>query len=83
MRRAQIQLDEEVYELLRRRAFKEKESVAGVIREIIGQEIAVSRGARIPTIRSFKFIGVGRSKQSSGKAVSERHDQALAEVFGK
>jgi len=33
MKRAQIQLDEEVYELLRHRAFKEKKSIAGVIRE--------------------------------------------------
>lgn len=31
MRRAQIQIDEEVYELLRKRAFKEKKSIAGVL----------------------------------------------------
>ena len=40
MKRAQIQLDEEVYELLRHRAFKEKKSIAGVIREIVKRDIS-------------------------------------------
>ena len=40
MKRAQIPADEEVYELLRHRAFKEKKSIAGVIREIVKRDIS-------------------------------------------
>lgn len=42
MKRAQIQLEEEVYEFLRNRAFKEKKSIAGVIREIVKKDITQS-----------------------------------------
>jgi hypothetical protein len=83
MKRAQIQLDEEVYELLRRRAFQEKKSIAGVIREIIKEEITPTRRSRSPSIKDFRFIAAGRSKQGTLKPVSERHDEALKEVFQK
>jgi hypothetical protein len=39
MKRAQIQIDEEVYELLQHRAFREKKSIAKVIREIIKKDV--------------------------------------------
>lgn len=83
MRRAQIQLEEEVYELLRHRAFKEKKSIAGVIREIIKRDISQPDRHRTPLVKNFVFIGSGRSKQGLLKPVSERHDEALAEVFQK
>jgi len=83
MKRAQIQLDEEVYELLRNRAFKEKKSIAGVIREIVRKDISQSDRHRSSSTKSFKFIAAGRSKQGSLKPVSERHDEALEEVFNK
>jgi plasmid stability protein len=83
MKRAQIQLDEEVYERLRRRAFQEKRSIAGVIREIIRKEIAPSGRPRSSSIKGFKFIAAGRSKQGSLMPVSERHDEALEEAFQK
>ena len=83
MKRAQIQIDEEVYELLRNRAFKEKKSIAGVIREILKKDIFQSDRHRSSSIKDFTFIGVGRSKQGPLKPVSERHDKALEEDFSK
>ena len=81
MKRAQIQLDEEVYDLLRRRAFQEKKSIARVIREIIKKEITPSDRSRSSSIKEFRFVAVGQSKQGVLKPVSERHDEALKEVF--
>jgi predicted CopG family antitoxin len=83
MKRAQIQIDEEVYELLRNRAFKEKKSIAEVIREIVRKDISQSGRQRSSTSKDFRFIGAGRSKQGLLKPVSERHDEALEEVFKK
>jgi len=83
MKRAQIQIDEEMYELLRNRAFKEKKSIAGVIREIVKKDISQSDRHRSNSIKDFTFIGVGRSKQGPLKPVSERHDEALKETFKK
>ena len=81
MKRAQIQLDEEVYELLRSRAFQEKRSISGVIREIIRKEVTPSGHSRSATVKDFGFVASGQSKQDSLKPVSERHDEALMEVF--
>jgi predicted DNA-binding protein len=83
MKRAQIQLDEEVYELLRHRAFNEKKSIAGVIREIIEKDISQCDRHRSSSVKDFAFIGTGRSKQGLLKPVSERHDEALEEAFQK
>ena len=83
MKRAQIQLEEGVYEFLRHRAFKEKKSIAGIIREIVKKDISQSDRRRSSSVKNFKFIGVGRSKQGSLKPVSERHDEALEEAFQK
>jgi hypothetical protein len=83
MKRAQIQIDEEEYELLRNRAFKEKKSIAGVIREILKKDISQSDRHGSSSIKGFAFIGTGRSKQGSLKPVSERHDEALGEVSHK
>lgn len=83
MRRTQIQLEEEMYDSLRRRAFQEKKSVAGVIREIIKKEIAAPGLVRPSSIQDFSFIGVNRSKQGMLKPVSEHHDEALEEAIRK
>jgi predicted CopG family antitoxin len=83
MKRAQIQIEEEVYELLRHRAFREKKSIAGVIREIVKKDVSKSDRQRNSSVKDFSFIGASRSKQGSLKPVSERHDEALEEVFQK
>ena len=83
MKRAQVQIQEKMYDLLRRKAFKEKKSIAGVIREIIERDITPSKRVGPSTIKDFTFIGVGRSRQGLLKPVSERHDEALEEAFQK
>jgi predicted CopG family antitoxin len=83
MKRAQIQIDEELYELLRHRAFQEKKSIAGVIREILKRDVSPKDEFPSPSIESFTFIGMGRSAQDTLKPVSEQHDEALNEVFKK
>ena len=83
MKRAQIQLEEELFDLLRRRAFQEKRSIAGVIREIIRKEITPSNRSRSSSMKDFKFIAAGRSRQGPLKPVSGRHDEALVEAFQK
>ena len=83
MKRAQIQLDEELYERLRHRAFREKKSIAGVIREIVTRDIFKANRHSSFSVKDFTFIGAGRSKQGSLKPVSERHDEVLAEAFQK
>jgi len=81
MKRAQIQLEEELFDLLRRRAFQEKRSISGVIREILRKEITSSHRSRSSSMKDFRFIAAGRSRQGPLKPVSERHDEALEEVF--
>jgi hypothetical protein len=83
MKRVQIQLHEDVYELIRRRAFQERRSVAGLIQEIIRKEIISSDRSRFSSIKNFKFIASGKSRQGILKPISERHDEALKEVFQK
>jgi len=79
MRRTQIQLDEKTWETLRERAFRERRSVAQVVREML---LAHFREAVTPRgISSFAFIGSGVSRGSGRGRVSERHDEALAEAF--
>jgi hypothetical protein len=75
MKRAQIQLEEETFEVLRQRAFQEKKSISGVIRELIHKGITLSAQEKPLSIKDFRFIGAGKSLQKSLKPVSERHDQ--------
>jgi hypothetical protein len=83
MKRAQIQLEEEVYDLLRHRAFKEKKSIAGLIRAIVKKDISQPDRHGPSSVKDFTFIGSGHSKQGRLKPISERHDEALEEVFQK
>lgn len=83
MKRAQIQLEEETFEILRQRAFQEKKSIAGVIRELIHKETNLVARQKPLSLKDFRFISAGKSRQGSLEPVSERHDQALEEVFQK
>ena len=68
MKRAQIQLGEDMYDQLQSiRAFKEKKSISGLIREIVGRGIILPHGSRHLSIKDFKFIAVGRSRQGTLK----------------
>ena len=84
MRRTIVQFDEATYGRLRREAFKQERSVASLVREL------VARGLDRPQPRKqskhqrlFSWVGIGRSKQGRLSPVSERHDEALAEIYGK
>jgi len=77
MRRVQIQLDESTYEALRRRAFAQRQSLAGTVRELLRQSLG-NRGARRGArLQSFSFIGAASVRDAY--PVSEEHDRALAE----
>ena len=78
MKRTQIQLKEETYESLRRRAFEEGCSIAAVIRNLLQEALVEPGSSKKLRIEEFTFIGSGRSGR---KDISERHDEALGEDF--
>ena len=78
MKRTQLQLDDRIYELLRRKAFDENVSIASVFRRAL-ESYLIGRQTKRPSIESFTFIGSGHSKPDENGPVSERHDDALAE----
>lgn len=81
MVRTQIQLDEETYTTARRVAFERHISLSAVVREALAA--ALSGAARPSQRADFGFVAAGRSRQGRLAPVSERHDDALAEVRPK
>jgi hypothetical protein len=82
MKRTQLQLEDPVYDALRRRAHDARTSIAGVVREALKAYLPVRpqpAGAR--KSRRPSFIGCCCTAQGSLKPVSERHDEALARAF--
>lgn len=80
MKRTQLQLDDKIYELLRRKAFDENVSIASVVRRALESYLTERRTKR-PSIESFTFIGSGHSEPEGNGPISERHDDALAKDF--
>ena len=80
MKRTQLQLDDKLYELLRRKAFDENISIASVVRRALESYLTERRTERLG-IEAFTFIGSGHSKPDKNGPVSERHDDALAKDF--
>ncbi len=81
MKRTQIQLDEETYEALRRRAFERGCSISSVVRDLLGQSLRARKAKRKLTIKDFSFIAAGHSRQGRLSPVSRRHDEALTEAL--
>jgi len=82
MKRTQLQLDDHVYDALRRRAYESRSSIAGVVREALKAYLALRpRVVRMPQARRPSFVGSFRTAQRSPRPVSERHDAALARAF--
>ena len=74
MIRTQVQLDEDLYEALRRKAFTERKSIAATVRAILARALGrPSHGGRKRRDR-FTFVGAVRGK---AKDVSVRHDDYL------
>jgi plasmid stability protein len=84
MRRTLIQFDETTYRRLRREAFRQERSVSSLVRELVTRGLQ-GEGAhkRAPRLTQLSSIAVGRSRQGRLAPVSERHDEALAEIYGK
>ena len=82
MKRTQLQLDEATYKLLRRRAFEQGSSLAGLIREILGEYLHAGR-TKGERLEDFKFVVLGRAEKSKVDPISEKHDEALADDFAK
>ena len=80
MKRTQLQLDDKIYELLRRKAFEENISMASLVRRTLESYLSERQTER-PGIEAFTFIGSGHSKTDKNGPVSERHDDALSQDF--
>ena len=80
MKRTQLQLDDKIYELLRRKAFEENISMAALVRRALESYLTERRTER-PGVEAFTFIAAGHSRPVENGPVSERHDDALAEDF--
>ena len=75
MRKTQIQLDEQTYQKVRRRAFERNISMAEVIREALASEFGAGGTAPRPELT---FVGIGSS--GARGAISEDHDAELARL---
>lgn len=74
-----MQLPEEVYQALRRRAFIEGTSLSAVMRGILEEAVGTRAGgtARL-SLDDFSFVASGTRDDRELTPVSERHDEALA-----
>ena len=78
MMRANLILDSEIHEALRRRAFEEKKSVSEVAREIL-RDALCAKTARRRRPRRHPLLGLIGIASGDGANVSERHDDYLNE----
>ncbi|MBI2981272.1 MAG: hypothetical protein HYY44_03070 [Deltaproteobacteria bacterium] len=76
MHRTLIQLDEDLYQIVKTRAFEAGVSLSAFVRKVLDKAV---RGKKKKTLKidAFKFIGMGCSDK--GKNVSEEHDKYLFE----
>ena len=80
MKRLQIQLDEAIYDALRRRAFEEQASMASIVRNALAASVGTSAPSP-PTLKDFGFVGAGSSDPPLDGPVSVRHDEFLDEAM--
>jgi hypothetical protein len=84
MKRALMQFDEDTYQKLRRKAFREERSISSVVREMVVKGLEDAGGRTAPRrVGQFLSVSAGRSRQGRLSPVSERHDQALTSAFEK
>ena len=76
MKRTQLQLDEDTYQLLRTKAIDQGLTVSAMMRRILDQYLKASKTAP-PRLKDFIFIGSGSSAPSDLDPISERHDEAM------
>jgi plasmid stability protein len=84
MKRTLVQFDEETYQKLRQRAFRQERSISSLVREIVGKTLEGNAGRERPRrVSQFLSVRAGRSKQGRLSPLSEKHDEALAVAFEK
>jgi plasmid stability protein len=83
MKLVQIQLDDATHAALRRRADEEHRSISSAVREELGKALLAKKPRKRLTLKDFRFVGTGRTKQRVLLPVSERHDEALAEAISQ
>ncbi len=76
MTRTQLQLDDDTYDALRRRAYRDRKSLSAVAREILRSGLGLEQ--RVNERYEFTFINSGNSGRGD---ISVHHDEALAEDF--
>lgn len=82
MKRTLIQFDEQTYQKLRQRAFRQQRSVSALVRDLVATGLDATAALPKPTrLDQFASVRAGRSKQEGRAAVSENHDEALAAAF--
>jgi plasmid stability protein len=77
----QIQLDDETYAAVRRKAYAERRSISAVVRDALGEKFGAKKGKKRLSLASFPFVGARSTRQGKRAPVSERHDEALAEAL--
>ena len=80
MKRTQLQLDDDIYQILRTQAYEEGVSIAGLVRKILRQHLSQAP-EKSRNLQDFSFIASGRSEMTDIDPISERHDEALAQDF--
>lgn len=80
MKRTQIQLEEEVFDALRQRAFATHTSVAAQIRTALRSYAAVPETYSCRQ-KTFSFVGAGSSRGRGTGKISEEHDEELSRAF--
>lgn len=78
MKRTQLQMDDDIYQILRTQAYEEGVSIAGLVRKILRQHLIYAPD-RSRNLQYFSFIASGRSEITVFDPISERHDEALAQ----
>ena len=77
MKRAQLCLDEELFQALRRRAFEEQRSLSAVARDVLAKALLPSAGAG----EGFGFAFAGKYASGAGD-ISVKHDDYLDDGEG-
>jgi plasmid stability protein len=84
MRRTLVQFDAETYLRLRQQAFRQQRSIASLVREMVAKGLDGETVRERPTrARDFSSVASGRSAPGWRSRVSEKHDEALSDTFGK
>ena len=80
MHRTLVQLEEPLYQELKRRAFEMGISLSALVRNLLSRAVRGNEKKVRRRIDQFKFIGMGRSKE---RDIAVNHDKYLAEDYLK